>query len=173
MLKNGSRKRTDINLPTVEGEIKKLLAFPDSITILPHGVPLWGASPGKEVNFAGHGDFLSFQGRQRRPRLPAWPARGGFVFSVTYPWGSSAPSAFPSTGSGLRLPPRISHEKDGGLPPALLNFPKGTLFNRASHFRKTPCPSGVRHANGYAMQMGTPCKWVRHANGLVLLAVNG
>jgi hypothetical protein len=41
----------------------------------------------------------------------------GLVFSMTYLRGKLAPSAFPSTGSGLRLPPQISHEKDGGLPP--------------------------------------------------------
>jgi hypothetical protein len=50
MLKNGSRKRTDINLPTVEGEIKKLLAFPDSITILPHGVSPWDTDAKKWLN---------------------------------------------------------------------------------------------------------------------------
>jgi len=38
-----------------------------------------------------------------------------------------APSAFPSTGSGLRLPPLISREKDGGLPPVTVE--------------KTSCPS--------------------------------
>jgi hypothetical protein len=33
------------------------------------------------------------------------------VFSATYLRGSFAPSAFPSTGSGLRFPPKISREK--------------------------------------------------------------
>jgi hypothetical protein len=41
----------------------------------------------------------------------------GLVFSGTYLRGKLAPSAFPSKGSGLRLPPQISHEKHGGLPP--------------------------------------------------------
>ena len=36
-------------------------------------------------------------------------------------------SAFPSTGSGLRLPPLISREKDSGLPPVTTE--------------KTSCPS--------------------------------
>ena len=31
-------------------------------------------------------------------------------------------------GAELRLPPQISHEKDGGLPPALLNFPWPRLY---------------------------------------------
>ena len=60
----------------------------------------------------------------------------GLVFSATYPRGSLAPSAFPSTRlvgelkscrSGLRLPPQISHEKDDGLPPVTsekLHFPQ-------------------------------------------------
>jgi len=39
----------------------------------------------------------------------------GLVFSVPYPWGSFAPSAFSSTSSQLRFPPKLSHEKDGGL----------------------------------------------------------
>jgi hypothetical protein len=29
--------------------------------------------------------------------------------------------------------------------PALLNFPKGTLFNRAIHFRKTSCPPDIAY----------------------------
>jgi len=33
------------------------------------------------------------------------------VFSAIYLRGSLAPSAFPSTGSGLRFPPLINHEK--------------------------------------------------------------
>ncbi len=45
----------------------------------------------------------------------------GLVFSVTYPWGSFAPSAF--SAAELRLPPQISHEKDGGLPPVTLEKP--------------------------------------------------
>jgi hypothetical protein len=41
----------------------------------------------------------------------------GLVFSAAYLRGSFAPSAFPSTSSGLRFPPLISREKDSGLPP--------------------------------------------------------
>jgi hypothetical protein len=33
MLKNANRKRTDINLPAVKGEIKRLLALQDSILL--------------------------------------------------------------------------------------------------------------------------------------------
>ena len=39
------------------------------------------------------------------------------VFSTTYLRGSSTPSAFPRLHRGLRFPPLISGEKDGGLPP--------------------------------------------------------
>ena len=47
----------------------------------------------------------------------------GLVFSVTYLRGKLAPSAFPSTGSGPRLPPQISHENDVGLPPVTSEKP--------------------------------------------------
>jgi hypothetical protein len=40
----------------------------------------------------------------------------GLVFSVTYPWGSFPPPHSPPAAE-LRLPPQISHEKAGGLPP--------------------------------------------------------
>jgi len=54
----------------------------------------------------------------------------GLVFSATYPWGSFAPDPFPSTGSGLRLPPQISHEKNGGLPPVTSERPHAPrIFN--------------------------------------------
>ena len=41
----------------------------------------------------------------------------GLVFSTTSQRGILAPSAFPSTDSGLRFPPLIRREKDSGLPP--------------------------------------------------------
>ncbi len=67
----------------------------------------------------------------------------GLVFSVIYPWGILAPSAFPSTSSGLRLPPSISHEKHGGLPPVTPEKPHNP---RASwHIMKTiSAPLGQR-----------------------------
>jgi hypothetical protein len=41
----------------------------------------------------------------------------GLVFSATYPRGSFAPSAFPSTSSGLRVPPIDTLRKDSIPPP--------------------------------------------------------
>jgi hypothetical protein len=46
----------------------------------------------------------------------------GLVFSVTYPWGSFATTHSPPAAE-LRLPPQISHEKDGGLPPVTSEKP--------------------------------------------------
>jgi len=48
------------------------------------------------------------------------------------------PLRIPPIDRGLRFPPRINQEKDGGLPPALLNRVPAGKFNRASHFRKVP-----------------------------------
>ena len=63
----------------------------------------------------------------------------GGVFSTTYlhPANiSGAPHSRLWSAEDGRFPPLISREKRGGLPRVLLNFPKGTLFNRASHIRK-------------------------------------
>jgi hypothetical protein len=38
------------------------------------------------------------------PRLPAWPASGGLVFSTTYLRGSFAPSAFSACGGAAASP---------------------------------------------------------------------
>jgi hypothetical protein len=52
----------------------------------------------------------------------------GLVFLVPYPWGSFAPSAFPSTSSGLRCPPRISHENTAASRRSLQKIPMAFVF---------------------------------------------
>ena len=47
------------------------------------------------------------------------------VFSAIYLRGSLAPSAFPSTGSGLRFPPLINHEKTALSDSAAFDKPLG------------------------------------------------
>jgi len=68
----------------------------------------------------------------------------GLVFSTAYQQGSLTPSAFPSTRSGLRVPPLIRRENDSGLPPVTAEKPYGTrrLFPATSNANET-IPSGV------------------------------
>ncbi|MEJ2023877.1 MAG: hypothetical protein P8Y00_02450, partial [Deltaproteobacteria bacterium] len=55
-----------------------------------------------------------------------FPFQGfGLVFSVTYPRGILAPSAFHPSG-WLRFPPKIRHEKDSALSASLMMPPRSS-----------------------------------------------
>ena len=96
-----------------------------------------GVSPGMNALMSATlMPFLTFQGS--RPDLFNDLSAGEFC-----------PLRIPPIDRGLRFPPLISREKDVSLSPSLLNFPKGTLFNRASHSDKTSRPALDSKCHGH------------------------
>ena len=84
------------------------------------------------------------------------------VFSATYPWGSSAPSAFPSTGSGLRFPPLISCEKTAPFRQSLQKSPSSFLGCRElSRFAEVSKGRAPSHRSVFVIPYSWPRKGFR------------
>jgi hypothetical protein len=97
------------------------------------------------------------------------------VFSATYLRGSLAPSSFPSAlrqaqGSGLRFPPLISRENNGGLPPVTAKRPQSHALSISAAlyciqgeslpaFSVGACPLCCRRGMGLfeRMHLSAPC----------------